>query len=161
METNLGKSARGNGFGCNATQRDSAARLILRMAFGGLALLLWQASPAKAQDCCPDQFTETELARVESSARTPVNTAATKERQGNAAAEAKVGSGVTQGSEAAGSKKSKVHVRQAAPQRTAKGWEAKAPAASNPPRRLEAVGNGPERKSAGSQAVKDAGAAGR
>jgi hypothetical protein len=35
-------------------------------------MLLWHAPAAKAQDCCPDKYTETEMAKLNGSAKKPV-----------------------------------------------------------------------------------------
>jgi hypothetical protein len=45
--------------------------LALRLALLGLALLFLRPSSATAQECCPDQYTEAELARAAGSASKP------------------------------------------------------------------------------------------
>lgn len=66
METKLGKRTAG---------------LALRLGLAGLGLLLWHAPSAKAQECCPDQYTAAELAKVQGSATKPVKLAANKDKQ--------------------------------------------------------------------------------
>jgi hypothetical protein len=46
-----------------------ALKLTLRFGLAGLGLLLWHAPSAKAQECCPNQYTEAELAKSGNSVR--------------------------------------------------------------------------------------------
>src|SRR5271155_5193242 len=159
MESTLGRLARSNATGFNAGRSISSGRLLLRMGLGGLALLLWQAPWAKAQECCPDQYTEAEMARAASSAKKPVNVAVVKE-QGHTAAGTKIGSGARTGAKAAGNKKAKAHARQVALQQGAKGSKANEPAASVPVRQTEVPGDGKVQKKADGQADKNPAGAG-
>lgn len=63
------------------TIRNRAAHLTLRLGLAGLGLLLWHAPSLKAQECCPDQYTAAELAKMEASTTQPVNLAANHEKQ--------------------------------------------------------------------------------
>ncbi|HTC41126.1 MAG TPA: hypothetical protein VK703_06140 [Candidatus Acidoferrales bacterium] len=90
MENTLAMTAKENTTGCNSARRSSAGRLILRLGLGGLALLLWQASPVKAQECCPDSSTAAELARFESASKKPVKMQTAKMQQGNSVAGVKM-----------------------------------------------------------------------
>jgi len=47
-------------------------RLALRLELAGFGLLLWHAPTAKAQECCPGDYTEAELAKAGNSAKKPV-----------------------------------------------------------------------------------------
>jgi hypothetical protein len=105
METTVAISANQNTTGFNFARRMSVGRLVLRMSLGGLALILWQAAPVKAQECCPDQSTEAELARFQSSSMKPRNIDATKLQRGNSTASVKMGAN------ADANKKSKMHAK--------------------------------------------------
>jgi hypothetical protein len=73
---------------------------------------LWHAPSAKAQECCPDQYSAAELAKAEGSARKPPKSAAnldkqnfgqqTSEKQSKAALIAKNEPGVAIGTKASG-----------------------------------------------------------
>ena len=90
MENTLAMTAKEHTTGCNLARRNSAGRLILRMGLGGLALLLWQAAPVKAQECCPDSSTAAELARFESASKKPVKMQTAKMQQANSVAGVKM-----------------------------------------------------------------------
>ncbi|MGB7729470.1 MAG: hypothetical protein WBL50_15670 [Candidatus Acidiferrum sp.] len=111
MENTLATSAKEHTTGCNFVRRNSAARLILRMGLGGLALLLWQAAPVKAQECCPDSNTAAEMARFESTSKKPVNMQTAKMQQGNSVASAKMSAGTATGAIAAANRKSKMYAK--------------------------------------------------
>lgn len=49
-----------------------AVRLALRLGLAGIGLLLWHAPSAKAQECCPGEYTEAELAKTGNAAKKPV-----------------------------------------------------------------------------------------
>ena len=83
-----------------------AGHLTLRLGLGGLALLFLHAPSAKAQECCPDQFTEAGLAKVEGSARKPVKPAANNEKHAKPALVAKFGPIVAPGTKASRKEKS-------------------------------------------------------
>jgi hypothetical protein len=127
MQTTVAITAKENITGCNSARRTSLGRLILRMGLGGLALLLWQAPPVKAQECCPDQPTQAELASFESSSNKPAKIELTKVQRGGSAASMKMGAGVTTGANAAGNKKSKMDAKAPAVKQTAQGIETAAP----------------------------------
>lgn len=59
-----------------------AVRLALRMGLAGLGLLLWHTPSAKAQECCPGQYTEAELAKNGNSAKKPVRQLVNNDKQG-------------------------------------------------------------------------------
>ncbi|HKN73568.1 MAG TPA: hypothetical protein VJW94_00220 [Candidatus Acidoferrum sp.] len=154
MKTTVGMTEKYNTAGFKATGRISAARFILRVSLGGLALLLWQAPSAKAQECCPDQNTEAELARFESSAKKPMKIEAVKVQQGNPSTGVKTGSDV-----AAGNKKSNVHATRPAVRETLQKVEPNIPATGKPLQRVEAVGDGNVQKKPDGQGSKDTGGA--
>ncbi|MGB2636289.1 MAG: hypothetical protein WAM58_20330 [Candidatus Acidiferrum sp.] len=90
MENTFGMTAKEYTTGSNFARRNSAGRLILRIGLGGLALLLWQTAPVKAQECCPDSNTAAELARFESASKKPVKMQTAKMQQGNSVAGVKM-----------------------------------------------------------------------
>lgn len=55
-----------------STLGNRVVRITLRLGLAGLGMLLWHAPAAKAQDCCPDNYTEAEMAKVKGSAKKPV-----------------------------------------------------------------------------------------
>ena len=63
------------------TLRNRALKLTLKVGLGGLALVLWNAPAAKAQECCPDSYTAAEMAKMENLGKKPVQTAANKNKQ--------------------------------------------------------------------------------
>lgn len=94
MENTIATTTKGHTAGCNFARRSSAARLIVRMGLGALAMLLWQAAPVKAQECCPDQSTAAEMAKLESASKKPVKMQQTaKMQQGNAVTSVKMNAG--------------------------------------------------------------------
>jgi|SRR5580658_5869169 hypothetical protein len=157
METTVSMTEKYNTTSFNATGRISATRLILRISLGGLALLLWHAPSAKAQECCPDQNTEAELARFESSSKKPMKIEAVKVQQGNSAAGVKMGPGVATGADAAGNKKSKLHAKPPAVKETVQGVPTVIPTTGKPLQKIESVGDGKVQKNADSQGSKDTG----
>ncbi len=150
MDTTVAMSAKQNTAEFNVNRRISVGRLILRMGLGlgGLALLLWQAPSVKAQECCPDQSTEAEMARFESSSKKPVKMDATKMQQDNSAARVKMS--VATGANATGNKKSKVHAKPPAIKETVQGVETAVPTTGKPLQKMEAVSDGKVHKKADS-----------
>lgn len=148
MENTLAKTAKQHIAGFNFARRNSAGRLILRMGLGGLALLLWQASSVKAQECCPDQPTQAELASFENASKKPVKMDATKMQQGDSATSVKIS--VATGANAAGNKKLKVHAKPPAIKETVQGVETAIPTTGKPPQKVEAVSDGKIQKKADS-----------
>jgi hypothetical protein len=148
MDTTVAMSAKQNTTGCNFAGRCSVGLLIFRMGLGGLALLLWQAAPVKAQECCPDQPTQAELARFENASKKPVKMDATKMQQDNSAARVKMS--VATGANATGNKKTKVHAKPPAIKETVQGVETAVPTTGKPPQKMEAVGDGKVQKKADS-----------
>jgi hypothetical protein len=65
----------------NSTLRNRALNLALKVGLGGLALVLWHAPAAKAQECCPDSYTAAEMAKMENLGKKPVNTLVAGEKQ--------------------------------------------------------------------------------
>ena len=147
MENTLAKTAKQHITGFNFARRNSAGRLILRMGLGGLALLLWQAAPVKAQECCPDWSTAAELARFESASKKPVKMETTKMQQSNSAASVKMG--------AATGGNRKVYAKPPAVKETVQGVGNAVPGKSS--QKVEAVGEKDVRKRPDGQG----GAAGR
>lgn len=80
------------------TKRNRALRLTLKIGLGGLAMLLWHAPSAKAQECCPDQYTAAELAKAETATKIPAKSAMSGAQQNKpvlvAKREPRVASGV-------------------------------------------------------------------
>ncbi|MGB2663825.1 MAG: hypothetical protein WAK48_07470 [Candidatus Acidiferrum sp.] len=148
METTVAMSAKQNTTGFNSARRSFVGRLILRMGLGGLALLLWQASSVKAQECCPDQPTQAELASFENASKKPVKMDATKMQQGDSATSVKIS--VATGANAAGNKKLKVHAKPPAIKETVQGVETAIPTTGKPPQKVEAVSDGKIQKKADS-----------
>lgn len=65
----------------NSTLRNWALKLTLKVGLGGLALVLWHAPAARAQECCPDSYTAAEMAKMENLGKKPVNTLVAGEKQ--------------------------------------------------------------------------------
>ncbi len=148
MDTTVAMSVKQNTTGCNFAGRSSVGRLILRMGLGGLALLLWQASPMRAQECCPDQPTQAELASFENASKKPAKMDATKMQQGNSAASVKIS--VATDANAAGNEKSKVHAKPPAIKETVQGVGTTIPTTGKSPQKVEAVSDGKIQKKADS-----------
>ncbi len=155
MESTLAMTAKEHTTGFNAARRNSAGRLILRMGLGGLALLLWQAAPVKAQECCPDQSTAAELARFESASKKSAKMETAKMQQSNSAASVKMGTGAATGTNAAGNRKSKTYSKPPAIKEALLGVETSV--SGKPGQKAEARSDGDAQKKADGQG----GAAGR
>jgi hypothetical protein len=93
------------------TFRNRAMQLTLKIGLAGLGLLLWHTPSAKAQECCPDQYTAAELAKVENSASKPVKRAANNDKQTTAVLVAKLDPSVPAGTKASRKEKSKSTAR--------------------------------------------------
>jgi hypothetical protein len=63
------------------THRKQALKLTMKIGLAGLALVLWHAPAAKAQECCPDSYTAAEMAKMENPGKKPIQTAANKNKQ--------------------------------------------------------------------------------
>ena len=65
----------------NSTLRKRALKMTLKIGLGGIALALWQAPAAKAQECGPDSYTAAETAKMENLGKKPVNILAKNGKQ--------------------------------------------------------------------------------
>jgi hypothetical protein len=88
-------------------------QIVVRTGLAGVALLLWQTKSAKAQECCPDQYNETEVAKVEKPAKKPVSQAASKKHDKVAEGVKSVPNAETS-AKATHTKNSKAHAKPAA-----------------------------------------------
>lgn len=72
------------------TRSNRVANLTLRLGLAGLGLLLSNANSAKAQECCPDQYTEAEVAKMQTSAKKPISLAGINSKQAQPVLVAKI-----------------------------------------------------------------------
>lgn len=104
------------------TLRNRALKMTLKIGLGGLALVLWHAPNAKAQECCPDSYTAAEMAKMESLDKKPVRAAA---KQTRFELVAKLGPSASLAAKAAGKENSNGSVKTVAVKQPAKTLEVK------------------------------------